>query len=271
MTRMLRPGRITPFVIRCALLLAVLGGVQVAAASQARVDPYWLGPYFAGLRLTDTSNFNGKSFAYGDCEFPPGEGGCSVPAQVQNSSSCDRNPIGIDRLPFRVFLVRGGGLAAEYERTGVDIGTGSRTVTLYTEFELMGAALRDVRPQSDPAPEPLAPPVYPMPVRRELKRVTVAENRFDGIGAIARAIHLPADEVRLRLQIADFLGPDALADVPPPTMSTATVERLRQLAFRTQHNLAQAARERGISKAALRKKVNRVRGLTGYCLGPEEK
>jgi hypothetical protein len=260
------PGRIPLFVTLCALLLAVLGGARVGAASQAPTDRYWLGQYFAGLRLTDTSSFNGKSFSYGDCEPPPGEGGCSVPAQVQNSSSCERNPIGLDRLPYRVFLLRGGGLAAEYERTGVDVGTGSRTVTVYTnEFELMGAALREIRPLSDSAPQSLAPPVYPMPVLRELKRVTAVEDRFDGVGAIAKATDLPPAEVRLRLQVAELLGPDALVGVPPPRMSTATVERLRQLAFRTQHHLARAARERGISRAALRTKINRVRGLTGYC------
>ena len=270
MARMLRVGRISLLVALCALLLTTAAYSPVGAADQAPADQYWLGPYFAGLRLTHTSSFNGKSFSYGDCEPPPGEGGCSLPAQVQNSSSCDRNPIGIDRLPYRVFLVRGGGLAAEYERTGVDVGTGSRTVTVYTnEFELMGAALREIRPQSDSAPQPLAPPTYPMPVLRELKRVTVAKKPFDAIGAIAMAIDLPAAEVRLRLRIAELLGPDALAGVPPPTMSTATVERLRQLAFKAQFNLARAARKLGISKAALRRKVNRVRGLTGHCLVTE--
>jgi len=265
MARMLRPSRITLFVALCALLVGVLGGGWVRAAGEAPGDVYWLGPYFAGLRLTYTGNYPAKSFSYGDCEQPPGEGGCSVPVDIQNWSSCERNPIGLDRLPYRVFLVRGGGLAAEYERTGVDVGTGSRTVTLYTEFELMGAALREIRPQSDPAPQPLAPPVYPMPVLRELKRVTVAEKHFDGIGAIARAIDLPAAEVRLRLAIVELLPPDTLVGVPPPTMSTATVERLRQLAFQAQYDPARAAREEGISRAALRRKVNRVRGLINAC------
>jgi hypothetical protein len=265
MDRMLRAGRISLFIALCALPLAA-AYARGGAADQAPADQYWLGPYFAGLRLTHTSSFNGKSFSYGDCEPPPGEGGCSVPAQVQNFSSCERNPIGLDRLPYRVFLVRGGGLAAEYERTGVDVGTGSRTVTVYTnEFELMGAALREIRPQSDSAPQPLAPPVYPMPVLRELKRVTVAQKRFDEIGAIARAIDLPAVEVRLRLQIAELLGPDALTGVPPPTMSTATVERLRQLAFDGQFNPARGARRHGMSVATYRAKIRRVRGLTGYC------
>jgi hypothetical protein len=104
-----------------------------------------------------------------------------------------------------------------------------------------------------------------MPVLRELKRVTVAKKRVDKIGMIARAVKLPPAEVRLRLRIAELLGPDALAGVPPPRMSTATVERLRQLSFRAQFNPARTAREYGISKAALRTKIDRVRGLAGDC------
>lgn len=257
-------GRIFVLVLLCVLLPAT--AVYGQSGDRIPADQYWLGQYFAGLRLTHTSSFNGKSFSYGDCELPQGEGGCSVPAQVQNFSSCERNPIGLDRLPYRVFLVRGGGLAAEYERTGVDVGTGSRTVTVYTnEFELMGAALREIRPQSDSAPVPMSPPVYPMPVLRELKRVTVAKGRFEGTRAIARAIDLPPAEVRLRLQIAELLGPDALVGVPPPRMSTATVERLRQLAFDGQFNPARGARRHGMSVATYRAKIRRVRGLTGHC------
>jgi hypothetical protein len=261
-----RRSRITLVVVLLALLLPGAASGQGGGGSQKLAEDYWLGPSFAGMRLTHTSSFGGESdFSYGDCEFPEGEGGCSVPAQVQNVSSCDRNPLAIDRVPFRVFLVRGGGLAAEYEKTGIDVGTGDQTVTLYTEFELMSAALRDVRRKSDPAPQPLAPPVYPPAALRELKRVTVAKQRFGSIGAAAKAIHLPAAEVKVRLEIAELLPPGTLADVPAPTISTATLERLRQLAFRTQYNLPRAARIRGISVAALRKKIAPVRGLTGYC------
>lgn len=266
MTCVFRVGWIFLLVALCVLPPTTAAYAGVQSADQAQVDQYWLGPYFAGLRLTHVSSFNGKSFSYGDCELPQGEGGCSVPAQVQNFSSCERNPIGLDRLPYRVFLIRGGGLGAEYERTGVDVGTGHQTVTMFTnEFELMGAALREIRPQSDPAPQPMAPPVYPMPVLRELKRVTVAKKRFEGVGAIARAIDLPAAEVRLRLKIAELLGPDALTGVPPPKMSTATVERLRRLAINGQFNPVRGARRHGMSVATYRAKIRRVRGLTGHC------
>jgi len=252
--------------------VAALGAVLLAfAAGSVAADPpatfYWLGPYFAGLRVTySEGTATEKTISYGDCELPEGEGGCSVPAQVQSTSSCNRNPIGLDRLPFRVFLLRGGGLAAQYESTAVDVGVGNRTVTVYADYELMGAALREVRPEGGPEePGTLAPPVYPMPVLRELKRVTVPAERLDSARAIAKATDLTPDEVRLRLRIAELLGPAALAHVPAPKMSIATVERLRQLSFNAQYEFARAARERGLTKAELRTKIDRVRGLAGDC------
>jgi hypothetical protein len=256
-----------------ALLAVLLAGVLVNSAGgrggegQASKDPYWLGPYFAGMRVADEESYAGATVFYGDCELPEGEGGCLVPAQVQTTTTCARNPIAIDSLPYRVYSLRGGGLAVAYEATGVDVGTGNRTVTIYTnELELMSAALREVRRQSEPFPQPLPPPVYPMSVLRELKRVTAAADRLHGVNAIAKAIELTPAEVRVRLQIADLLGPGALAGVPVPTMSTATVERLRQLAFAADElGLAYTARKHGLTKAELRAKIRRVRGLTGDC------
>lgn len=244
----------------CALVLAAPAGGQFSGRLSDS-ETYWLGPYFAGLRLTETRY---QSFVYGECEFP--EGGCLPPVQVQNATSCTRNPIGSNGLVRDAFLVRGGGLAVAYAPGAVDVGTGRQTVSLRTEPELVGAALRDVRRRSEASPEPFAPPVYPLPVLRELKRVTVAEERFDGVAAIAKATELRPDDVELRLRIAELLGSDALAGVPAPTISIATVERWRQLAFGVQtHNLAHTAERHKMSVASLRKKIRQVRGLAGGC------
>jgi hypothetical protein len=259
---MLKARRIVPLLALCALALTATTAAQAGDERLAPADLYWLGPYFAGLELTGSDG----SISYGTCELPEGEGGCPLPVQVQTVTSCARNPIGLDRIPYEVYLVRGGGLAAGYESGAVDVGTGGRTVTVFaSEYEVVGAALREIRLRSQPAPLPLAPPVYPLPVLRELVRVTAVADRLGGIGAIARATDLPPAEVELRLRIAELLGPAALAGVPAPTMSTATVERLRQLAFRSQHNPRKAAKRLGISVASLQKKIGRVRGMTGYC------
>ena len=65
-------SRIAFLVALCALLLAAPAGGQ-ESGRLSKSEMYWLGPYFAGLRLTDTSY---QTFAYGECEPPEGEGGC---------------------------------------------------------------------------------------------------------------------------------------------------------------------------------------------------
>ena len=255
-------SRIAFLVALCALLLAApAGGRESGRLSDSEM--YWLGPHFAGLRLTDTR----YEFWYGECEPPEGEGGCVAPVRVGNATSCTRNPIAVGSLAQNAFLVRGGGLAVSYGPGIVDVGTGRQTVSVrVSEPELVGAAVREVRRRSEAGPEPLAPAVYPLPVLRELKRATVAAERFDGVAAIAKETELRPEEVRMRLRIAELLGPDALAGVPAPTMSVATVERWRQLAYGVQtHNLAHTAERHGMSVASLRKKIRRVRGLAGDC------
>jgi hypothetical protein len=267
MRSMHRARRTIFFAALLGLLLASSASGRGGDGTGASKDPFWFGPYFAGMQVTGEQRFRGASISYGDCELPEGEGGCSLPASVQTSTSCDRNPIAIDRLPERVFLLRGGGLAAQYEPTAVDVGTGDRTATVYTnELELMSAALREVRRHSQPTPQPLPPPIYPPVVLGELKRVTAAARRLDGAKAIAKATGLSPSEVKVRLRIADLLGPQALAGVPVPKMSTATVERLRQLAFAADElGLAETARKHHLSQVALRAKIHRVRGLVGDC------
>jgi hypothetical protein len=262
---MLRGGRAAALVGLCALLLGASVGKTVGAVSDP-TDLYWLGQYFGGMRVTATPEDTwSATYVYGDCELPEGEGGCSPPAQLQNWSACTRNPLRIDRIPYQVFPLRGGGIAAVYESSAVDVGTGDRTVSVFAYPELIGAALREIHFRSQPGPEPLASPEYPMPVLRELKRVTAPAERGVGIGAIARKTGVSPGEVRLRLRIAELLGPEALADVPPPTMSTATVEWLSKLAHRAIYKPVLTARRQGISVAALKRKISRVRGLSGAC------
>jgi len=255
--------RIAFLITLSALALAAPAGGQ-ESGRLSKPEMFWLGPYFAGLRLTDTRY---QSFEYGECELPEGEGGCSAPVRVGNATSCTRNPLAVNGLVWNAFLVRGGGLAVAYGSGAVDVSTGRQTLSVRaSEPEVLRAALREARRRSEAAPEPLAPPVFPLPVLRELKRATVAADRFDGVAAIAKATGLQPDEVRMRLRIAELLGPEVLAGVPAPTMSVATVDRLRELAFGVRtHNFAHTAERHGMSVATLRKQLHRVRGLAGDC------
>jgi hypothetical protein len=257
-------SRIAFLVVLCALALAAPAGGSRESGRISDSEMYWLGPYFAGLRLTETRY---QTFEYGECKPPEGEGGCEPPVRVGNATSCTRNPIGSEGLVRDVYLVRGGGLGVAYAPGAVDVGTGRQTVSVRaSEPEVVGAALREVRRRSEAGPEPLSPPLYPLPVLRELKRVTVAAEQFNGVAAIAKETELHPETVELRLRIAELLGPDVLADVSAPTISVATVERWRQLAFGVQtHNLRHTAERHKMSVASLRKKIRQVRGLAGGC------
>lgn len=255
---------------RYVALLVALCALVPAAPASGQEEPlsnselYWLGPYFAGLPLTEAEY---QSFEYGECKSE-GESTCTPQVEVENETSCADNPIRTG-AEGKMFLVRGGGLAVggEFEASAVAVGTGRQTVSVRVfEPEVLGAALRELHRRSEPGPEPLAPPVYPLPVLRELKRVTVAAERFDGVAAIAEETELDPEDVRRRLRIAELLGPDALAGVPPPTMSVATVKRLEALASGVQiHSLAHTAERHKMSIATLRRKIRRVRGLAGDC------
>ncbi len=225
---------------------------------------FWLGQEFDGLSLTEEplDHF----FIYGDCEPPPGEGGCAPPLEVQNSTTCGRNPVGLDSLPSRLFKLRGGGLAADYG-AWIDVGTGGRTVTVHSfDSKLAMSAVHEIRPRPEATPRELAPPVYPLPVLRELKRVTAAAQRIRGIKAIAATTDLSPGVVRTRLRTAKLLGPQALANIPVPTLSSDAVWELRQLAFEARElGFSGTAERHEISAATLRAKINQVRGLAGDC------
>jgi len=260
---MVRAGRIVLLAALGAMLFTAPASGQRTDQERASVDPYWLGPYFAGLPVSE-EDFTRSETIYGDCTPPEGEGGCSWPATIGTSTTCALNPIAHETSFAPVSLVRGGGLRTEDE--WVYVGTGDRTFTVDTrEPELMSAALREARRRSQPAPEPLPPPVYPRTVLRELKRVTAAAERLRGVKAIARETELDPEQVRYRLRVAELLGPDALAGVPVPTMSTARVKRLVQLAVLVRLYPRRTSEKNEMTVAELRKLTSRVRGLTGFC------
>jgi DNA-binding phage protein len=245
------------------MLFVASASGQSADEKRAAIDPYWLGPFFAGLPLSEEREDPVPEFAYGDC-ISEGEGGCPWPARVETSTTCALNPISHETPFAPVSSLRGGGLMTEDEWPYV--GTGYRTFTIETgEPELRTAALREARRHSQPGPEPLPPPVYPITVLRELKRVAAAAARLRGVKAIAKETELNSEQVRYRLRVAKLLGPEALAGVPVPTMSTARVQRLIQLSNLVRLYPTRTAEKNGMTVAELRKLVSRVRGLTGFC------
>jgi hypothetical protein len=252
--------------MRRALLLFALLLCALPPAAVAARGSFWLGPSFEGLPLThDEPGF----YVYGDCDIEPGsEGGCSPPLQVQNATSCERNPVGLDIAPSRLFKLRGGAIAATYEAGHLQMGSGRRAVTVFADSARQAIrAARALRRRFEEAPSArLAPPVYPAPVRREIKRVLVARRQHPTVNSIARATGLPRFAVRTRLRLGRLLGRDSFRQVPEPARPWSAVEQDRQAAFITQDSgERQAARDLGVSRAELRRMLRRVRGLAGRC------
>ena len=243
-----------------ACALATCAATSAAGAAEER---YWLGSQFEGLTLTDTS---GASFIYGDCDPVPD--GCAPPLEVQNASTCGRNPVGFDVYPKSLRKLRGGGIVADYGDGRVEVGTGRRTVVVFANVQaqaLRGARQLRRRSQSA-APARLAPPRYPRPVLAEIRRALAAREQHPTARAIQRATGLSRAQVVTRLRLGRLLGPAALRGVPVPARSWRAVKRERQVAFEAwELGERRTARENGITPTQLRRIVRRVRGLVGGC------
>lgn len=230
--------------------------------------PFWLGQSFEGLPLTtqQSGSTGGDLFVYGSCEAKP-DSGCSPPLQVQNATTCTRNAVGLDVVPRSIHRVRGAGIAATYERGGIDVSTGRTTAAVYTSTDRRAArAVAALRRRSQSKPGSLPPPVFPPAVLKELKRVVVAWNRERRVSAVAAALGLRAAHVRTRLTVARLLPARALRAVEPPRRSWANIQRDRQVAFWAHEFGRRKAMEQfELGRAQVRRAVRRVRGLAGEC------
>ena len=161
-----------------ALACAVLTCAHAAAAAPSfgEVEAfdayrvYHAGPEVSGLLLEGISESGEREvprlgdrsarwdFGYGDCTPPPSEGGCNLPLDVQNWSTCLRYP---RMYSYRLHIFRFRGTRAAWVPTagGLEIYTGRTTVVIfgYTRSLIMAAArqLREVGRQEAPA---LLPP-----------------------------------------------------------------------------------------------------------------
>ncbi|MEJ7818501.1 MAG: hypothetical protein WKF49_07435, partial [Thermoleophilaceae bacterium] len=211
-----------------------------------------------------------ESVSYGDCELPPGEGGCAPPLQIQNSTTCARNPVALDVSPRRFFRERGGAIVGDYTANAgsFDVGVGGHTVAVFADTRRRArAVVGQLRRRSQAAPPPrLAPPAYPYRVRQELKRVLVARKRSPTARGIARRTGVPVRAVRTRLALGRLVGARALRGIPVPRRSWSAVERDRQVSISAgEESVGAAARQFRLTHAQVRRAVRRVRGLTGSC------
>jgi hypothetical protein len=94
---------------------------------------------------------------YGECKDPPPEGGCQIPLQIHNYSTCTRWAD-----PGSKLFTRRGAKAANVFGTGpaaLVIYTGRTTVTVTaTSKKILASAVKALRDVREPAPSPLPPP-----------------------------------------------------------------------------------------------------------------
>ena len=232
----------------------------VATAALAAA-PFWLGPSFAGHPLV--AHDETGTFVYGSCHATSDQG-CAPPLQVQDRTTCQRNPVALDVVPRRVYRLRGHGIAAVYTRGAIDAMSDHTTTTVFASGDRLAArAARALRRRGQSAPHPLSAPDYPPAVLRELKRVAVAAHGGRGPEAIGRALGIGPGVVRTRLRVAKLLPPDALRGVPVPRRSWKQVQHDRQVAFAAHTHQAQQYFH--LSRGQVRRAVRRTRGLTGSC------
>ena len=110
---------------------------------------YSVGPEFEGLPLTDVdrectqphpggppqARLNMVSYTYGECEPPPGEGGCPLPLEVQTWPRCEREPNDYEvghHNPLKAKLTLRGVPAHLYEDgLRLEVLTGRSTVVVF--------------------------------------------------------------------------------------------------------------------------------------------
>jgi hypothetical protein len=233
----------------------------VLLAATLALAPFWLGPSFAGYPLV--AHDETGTFVYGDCQATSDQG-CSPPLQVQDRTTCERNPVALDVVPRRAYRLRGHGIAAVYTRGAIDAAAGHTTTTAFAKSDQLAyRAARALRRRGQARPRQLPAPVYPPAVLGELKRVVAASRTPESAEEIGRFLGLGPGHVRTRLRLARLLPPGTLRDVPVPKRSWAQVEHDRQIAFAAQAH--QAQQRFGLTRKQVRRAVKRVRGLTGTC------
>ncbi len=127
---------------------------------------YYAGKQVAGVPFAEfeeekwpqDQRLTGWTAYYGDCALPEGEGGCSLPLQIQNYNTCRRWADAYPGEP-RLFDFRGAKAAWVSSAGSFEIYTGHTTVVLFANRKSVAMrAARLLRGVRQPEPSPLPPP-----------------------------------------------------------------------------------------------------------------
>jgi hypothetical protein len=176
MSTLRRAGRTACLILVCSL--AFCGYAAADAPSLDEVEAfhayhvYYAGAEVSGIPLESIDESGEKEiprlgersavwdFGYGDCTPPP-DGGCSLPIDVQNWSTCHRWPA-MYSYKLHFFNFRGTKAAWVPTAGGLEIYTGRTTVVIfaYSRSLTMAAARQLRRVGQTQAPARLGPPAH---------------------------------------------------------------------------------------------------------------
>jgi hypothetical protein len=202
-------------------------GGAAAGAQQALVDVdlapglrfrslpmLYLGPVHRHMLLSDLSTGGRRWFVdYGDCDLP-GPRGCPGEIQLHGSSICSREPLLFDHGgPWGPAIVprysrRRGALLADYGEAGIDVHTGSLTLTIAAYPRGLGNEIVDsLQPLRGPTRRLLAPPAFARGHLRAIRLADAAFRRLRTVGGVAAELHVSRGVVRQRLALGRALRP----------------------------------------------------------------
>lgn len=145
---------------------------------------YYVGESYDDLSLTfaglgpgrGEGRWRARSFGYGDCELPEGEGGCPLPLEIQNWSICARFPAIYPGPTAKTKSIRG----AKTLRAGggLDIYTGRTAVVIFGQGIDKAQVVEDLRRVADDAELDSLPPPVPGALEGKLPCQRAPLDRF---------------------------------------------------------------------------------------------
>lgn len=234
---MRRRWLLAPFVLALGAVGWQAGGAmnELPRRGLAVVAPrgpreHWVGQSFARYKLVQRDR---RDAIYGTCVVTSHEG-CSPPLDVQTASICVRNPIALDLLPRSITVTRG--VPVLNYGYGLDVLTGSTTVTLFAHLALARRAVKGLRPY--PAARParrLTSPRLPRWVVRQLALVVRVHARLGTGPAARRRLGISHSAILFQVAFARLLGARAIDGVRPATRSPGQVIADKQAYFMRIH------------------------------------
>jgi hypothetical protein len=167
------------------------------------------GSSFGGLPLAAIERDEGRvALVYGSCR-PDREVDCHPPLQIQTTSICDLNPLEFYASP-RTSRRIGQVVVREYASRERQLSIGASTVLVFGRGRIAERAASALRAVDERPGVHLPRARYPRTLIEEVRRVRDAYERLGSVRAVRNQQRMSQTAVRLRLALADEIGPRRL-------------------------------------------------------------